>query len=381
MIKSITYRLMNVFSSSLTLSSKTWRHLKERDAWVYQFRSAKRNELFRLKVNNIGFALFFTIALLSVGMGLCFLSKEFIDRHFGFLVFFTFTQDGAEEIVSDILASSATIIGLSFVVIGFSLEVVKNATNQTLRNIFRETKLYYVFAISIISILFLVIMTSLKHTVKIYTVGNFAIFSCLLLMVTTIAIAYMFAKVITFFNQEKIAKMTRDYLVRLATFTMLDDEFLQLTERIYAEEMEALGFTRYISFIPGNEGQIVLKSSNRAHVEIVDICLPLIAFASGKVSTRSLPGTVSYQPLHLKSTLNPGHGLFYINDNVKVNWLETKLIGLSLKTKKSGKIAEEYSQQKQQLQESLIAASEKGDLKQVRERLDDIRQLYSILHS
>ncbi|WP_146202877.1 hypothetical protein [Pedobacter paludis] len=372
---------MNVFSSSLTLSSKTWRHLKEQDAWVYQFRSAKRKELLRLKVNNIGFALILTIVMMSVGMGVCFLSKEFIKKYFWFLCFFTFTEEGAKEIVADILASSATIIGLSFVVIGFSFEVVKNATNQTLRNIFRETRLYYVFAISIISILFLVIMTLLKHTVTIYTVGNFAIFSCLLLLATTIAIAYMFAKVITFFNQEKIAKITRDYLVKLATFTMLDDEFLQLTERIYAQEMESLGFTRYISFIPGNENQVVLKSSNRVRVEIVDICLPLIAFASGKVSGRSLPGTVLYQPLQLKSNLNPRHGLFYFNDNVKVKWLEAKIISLGLKTKKSGQLEEEYIQQKQQLQESLIAASEKGDLKQVRERLDDIRQLYSILHS
>ena len=381
MIKSIVFGAMNLFSSSMTLSARTWLRLREQNAWVYKFRSAKKKELLHLRINNIRFALISTIVSLSVVMSLCFVPREFVDNNLSFLGVFTFTEQGAKEIISDILASSATIIGLSFVVIGFSFEVVKNATNQTLTTIFRITKLYYVFAISIISILFLVVMTAFKHTVKIYTVGNFAIFSCFLLLVTTVAIAYMFAKVITFFNQEKISKMTRDYLTKLATFTILDEEYLQLTQRLYAQEMESHGFTRHISFIANNTDKMVFRSGNKVRVEIVDVCLPLISSMSGRVAKRSTSSIVTYHAIRLKSVLDPGHGLFYYHEGTKVKWFESMFIALSLQTKKSSQIAEEYGKQKQQLQESLISASEQGDLKQVRERLEDIKQLYSILHS
>ncbi|MGN8059708.1 hypothetical protein ACTJKN_25755 [Pedobacter sp. 22163] len=372
---------MNLFSSSLTLSGRTRREIKEGDEFLYDLYKSKKRQELRVRMNSLRFAMISVSVAFCFGLACCFIPREIIDTYLGFLGLFFFSGDGAKEMISDILASSATIIGLSFVVIGFSFEVVKNASNQTLRSIFRETKLHFVFSISIVSILFLVVMTSLKHTVNQYIVGNFAIFSCWLLILTTVAIAYMFAKVITFFNQEKISRMSREYFARLATFAFVDFEYTRISEEHYGSYLQSRGFTRHISFTSDGEGQTVLRYANQKNAEIVDICLPLVASLVARIGKRSGEDMPKYQLLRHKLQLKPAQGLFYFDQSSEIKWIENKLVNFCFHTRELSSSMEEFAQQKAEIQESLILAGDQGDIKQVRARLEDIRSLYEKFRS
>jgi len=379
LFKRLIFWGMNFFSSSLTLSSRTWREIKS-DELLRDLYKSKRSEERQMRRNSTPFAMFFILLLLSAGFAFCFTPRDCIDKWSGFLGFLKFTKDDSKELISDILASSATIIGLSFVVIGFSFEVVKNASSQTLGTIFRETKLHFVFAISILSILFLVLMTALKHSMSEYIVGNFAIFSCWLLISTTVAIAYMFAKVITFFNQEKISRMSREYLSRLSTYAILEFEYKRLSKELYDSYFLSRGFRRYFNFT-GARYDTVIRYRNKKNEEFVDACLPLMASVVEKIGKRLGNQMPDYELFGHKSLLGPNQGLFYFNSSSRLRWIEGKLVNFCVHTKQSSYLLEEFSQKKEEMQESLIIAAKDGDMKQLRSRLEDMRRLHENFRS
>jgi len=81
------------------------------------------------------------------------------------------------------MGSTATVIDLSFVVIGFLFDVVKDKTQRTLEELFRATGLYQVFSISVISLVAIVIINCFKYTASNYIACNFAVLSSLFLKI------------------------------------------------------------------------------------------------------------------------------------------------------------------------------------------------------
>lgn len=371
------------YSQRWTLQNSTWQHLIEHAPGLMAIRKERRKEQ-RYRARN-SFKGAFTIVTLCFSLLFvpCFIPASFIDHHFSALQWFTFNVgQNAFATVSEVMGSTATIIGLSFVVIGFLFDIVRDKTQRTLEELFRATSLYYVFAISVISIMSLVIVNCFKYSVSIYIAGNFAVFSSLVLLIDAGAIAFLFYQLLLFFNPERVAEIGSRQMLDMARFRMLDDRFSKASAKIYQERLESYGFEekyRFAAFLSkGKPPLLFLNLGNSKDANLVDVYFPLLKFLMKRFKKGSeKPGFNGYR---FGGLIRANEAILSLAQGTKVSRWENLALSFAYLTSGPTRDADDFDLMKDQLEKRLLKASADGDLDGMKQALDDINKLYDIFY-
>nr|NYE67222.1 hypothetical protein [Mucilaginibacter sp. E4BP6] len=306
-------------------------------------------------------------------------SEQFIYAHLKWLVRINIPADGAYNLIGDILAASATIIGLSFVVIGFLFQTVSNQTQQTYEDIFRATRLYYVFAISIVSVIMQVFVNIVKYTYAPYTAGNLAIFCAFLLIATTIAIANLFSLVLEFLNPEKVTQLTKKYLLNAAKFELLNERFMTESRQVFNEMMSSLAFEKKGSSFWNYEPATPLSLKNNAGDILIDVFLPLYKWFATRIGKRTAPGVVSkYAEIECFQPLVEEKAMLFFEENTIIKKWEINMFPFSFLISSENPTSNDYDRERKKLDNRLFRAAEKGDTELLEQVLSDIDHLYDI---
>lgn len=382
-IKQAFFGGSRICSRRWTLQNSTWQHLTAHAPGLMAIRKERRKEQ-RYRARN-SFTGAFTIVILCFSLLLapCFFPSSFIDHYFSALQWFTFNEDQKAFVtVSEVMGSTATIIGLSFVVIGFLFDIVRDKTQRTLEELFRATSLYYVFAISVISIMSLVIVNCFKYSVSPYTARNFAVFSSLVLLIDAGAIAFLFYQLLRFFNPERVAEIGSRQMLDMARFRMLDDRFSKASVQIYQQRLEAYGFEekyRYAAFLSkGKPALVSLNLGNSRDVNLIDVYFPLLRFLMKRFKKRSEePG---FTGLGFGGLIRANEGILSLAHGTKISRWENLGLGFAYLTSSPTRDADDFDLMKEQLEKRLLQASADGDLDGMKLALDDIEKLYDIFY-
>lgn len=356
------------------LVHKTWASLFKNNKHLLELRKSQNRFRRSVLLNNF-VASFLIISTIVVLLAICcFIPESISTDWFSYLSFIKFPKvENAYSLISETVGAAATIIGLSFVVIGFIFETIKNRTQRTYKDIFRITNLYYVFSISIISIISLVILNTLKYTVSQWTAGNFAILGTFLLLMTTVAIAHLFYKVLAFFNPDYIARLYKNAIKRSAELRILQTKFIEESAKVFEEQMKEYGFK--IAFLsPNLFGREVsyIKLQNVTEMQLNDIFFPAFHYAGKKINKRCEGINVSR--MKLMERLFRGKQILWFDKNIKVSKFEQNLLTLSLYLKPTKD--DEFTEEMDKMGKKLDLAAESGNIEMLTDSLSDIELLY-----
>lgn len=382
-LKLIFFSTSNVWSKHQTLQSSTWKQLFQTSPGLSVIRK-ERNKLTRLRAQNSFLGAFAIISLMCLSLvGMCYMPATTITKYFSWVQWFNFKSDEqAYATISEVMGSTATIIGLSFVVIGFLFDKVKAKTQKTLEELFRATGLYHVFGISVITIVSLVILNCFKYTAESYVVRNFAVLSSLFLVSNALAIAFMFYRLLQFFNPERVAEIASQQILEMAKFRLLDDRYSQTSSMVYVERLASYGFeekNRFSMLLNRDQAQpIWLELGNKKEVHLLNVYFPFLKLLVGRFS--KLSQETGFVEMGIGSRLSANQAILSLSNDVKIGFLERCLFEVSYLTTKTTTNVDDFDLMKEQLEKRFLKSSADGDEDGISQSLDDIEKLYDIYY-
>ncbi len=373
------FYFVGIISKNSTLANKTWHKIARSNPALYVIKKEQDNYLFKVKINNFKPQLFFVLFVNVVGFCLCFIPETITEHYFHWLTIVKLPEkQDAYSLVSETMGAAAPIIGLSFVVIGFLFETVRNKTQRTFEDLFRATQLYFVFAVTVINMVVLIILDAYKYSVEPYTAGNFAILGCLLLIGIMMSISYLFYKVIKFFSPEKIAELSKGRLLKSAKYFLLNEQFVKESKIVFNATFEEYGFSeQQWSFFDAAPTTLV-RVGNTADVILVDVFLPLLNFWVQRIKKRSNSG--SFYSLHCLQHLEEGKPVFSFADGTTIKQWEQRLIALTFNLRPIMTQEDEFMAEKQKMENRLKVGAELGDIEILTQTLTDMKDLYEIFY-
>jgi len=371
------------WSKKHTLKSRTWKKLLD-NAPGLKIIQKERRKVQRKRSRNSFLGAFITITLICLALiSLCFITADRVDAYFQFLQWFNFGEkDKAYATISEVMGSTATVIGLSFVVIGFLFDVVKDKTQRTLEELFRATGLYQVFSISVISLVAIVIINCFKYTVSNYIACNFAVLSSLFLIIDVLAIAYLFYQLLLFFNPERLAQIASQQILDLAKFRLLDDRFNKTSIEVYQDSMRAYGLeekSRFSFFSAREKPQSVwFTLGNKKEVSLINVYFPFLKFIITRIMRRSQEN--GYIEMGCTSKLGANQGILSLSAELTIAPWERLILTTAYLTTKPLKDSDDFDLMKEQLQKRLLKSSSDGDEDGISQAFEDIEKLYHIYY-
>ncbi len=372
----------SILSTHQTLKQNTWHELFLASPGLLPVRNNQRKARTRRRRNSYQGA-FLQIAILFIGItALAKVPRFIIDTYVPFLKWFDFNQaDQAYATISEVMGSTATIIGLSFVVIGFLIDVVKDKTQRTLEEMFRATYLYHVFGIAVISIIILVIFNFYKYSVSIDVLCNMAVISSLFLIIDACSIAFLFYKLLAYFNPERIAEVERQHMLDLARFQLLDDRYNHASTAVYSARMEKLGLeekSELAFFLIDAPNYDWINLRNDRDVTLIDVHFPILTFLIRRILKRS--NETGFTSLRSGATIRANQGIIFKSIGVELNKWERILLNFAFLTTRESTTIEDYEAIKKRLEKRLLKATLDGDPELIEQTLDEITKLYDIFY-
>lgn len=383
-LKKLFFLLITSFAKDRTLKIDTWKIIKKDKPSLYAIQKERqREDVYKLLNNFYGSFALICVCFLVL-LALCRIPYQFVDKYLFLLGWFKFKRiEYAYNTVSEVLGSAATIIGLSFVVIGFVFEIIRDKTKRTFEELFRATNLYFALAISVLSIAFLTYLNIYKYSVDKYTAGNFAILGSFLLFFDTISIAWLFGRVLRYLNPERIVELSNLLLLKAAKYSLLDDHFALQSQQVYNKQLESYGFEKTPPlahfFQTGVIPDVLITLEKKSNVIVQDVCFPLLKVCANSLARRST--VKKYISLQFRLALEPGNGLFALSEGTKLVPFEKRLLRLAFIVKKAANEANDYKITKEQLTKRFVNAAESGNMDGVQEALTNIETLYDIYYS
>jgi hypothetical protein len=297
--------------------------------------------------------------------------EKIIADYYGVLKFIKFQQDytDAATLISDTLGSAATIVGLSFVVIGMLIETVKNQTKVNYDIIFRKSGMYYGFSLSIIGLLFLVFFNLMKFGFDKYVMGNLAILSCLILFGITLSIGIIFFRFLWFLRPgifEQIAKNELLYNLKLQLF---NEKNVKFRNYVYWRSLNFRPST--FSFGPKDNTWVGIEIKPNEYLH--DVMLPLLRVFIRRVTTGVKPEV--YEGFPFSKSYQSWHLLFKLSNEVKLKTFDRMLLKYAFILRKD-RIQAVYKDMRKGYEGQLIDASGKDNKESVMENLQLIREIY-----
>lgn len=368
--------VISKLSGKNSLRNLAWQSVKNNYLELYKYRKNIYRYYFTLWLNSplnpyyiiiptiIGLAFFINIPL------------------FSHLSFITIDYETAKNTLSNGIEYSGAIIGLSFVVIFFMMEVVKAKNHYTIREIFRNIKLNLVFSFSICVLLYFVVTSALSSTLNEDDVLNLATFGSLLMVILISLIAFMFSLLLRLFDNKSIESIIKKDFVQAARFYKLYELFVKESNKEYKNFMAKLSLTENDGFMfsfntlfeETVETPNSIQLSRNAY--LFDVNFYFLKYCIRKLQ-KIEDIDLSYNHLFQLSG-NSSINLLYYDSKVSIPKFYHRLIILSFLTSKKNLLLGDYINKKNDLKKRLNSSIEKSDLNSLEEVLSLIRELKDI---
>lgn len=374
MLHSSIYTFLKVFKKKKILSGYTWLQLRRNKPYFVSVQKEKRKKYFISWINNAMASAFICTLAILVPFACCFVPETVIAGYFDFLKFIKFQQDytDASTLISDTLGSAATIVGLSFVVIGLLIETVKNQNKVNYDIIFRSSGMYYGFSFSITGLLFLVFFNLMKFGFDKYVMGNLAILSCAILFTITLSIGIIFFRFLWFLRPGIFEHIAKTELLFNLKLQLLNEKRITFRNHVYGLYWRSLHFRENsVSF--GQKDNTWIGIEIKPDEYLHDVMLPLLRFFIARITRRAKPEVHEGYPL--TKSYQSKHLLFKLTGEVKLNAFDRLLLKTSFVLKKN-RIQADYKDMRRGYENQLIDASRKDNKERVLENLQLISEIY-----
>lgn len=313
------YRLYSLFFPSNSLRAITWKYIKDNIPDLYKFRESLLKRAFRRFLNNNKLAFVFSILLPLFISPICFYLPEisFINS----LASLIEDADSSKEILKNNLSNAATLIGISFVVLGFIFELVKDKTHQTFQELSSIVRLYPAMGFSFGIILFHIIVNQAANYIKSdETVGklylnSFSLYSSFLMVVLLLTLIFVFWKLFSYFSVEAINLLSRHNLLTEAKRDILQERFRMLSGVLYEKEMKETGLKKGTFHFNENLPPyyvITLPDTNKI---FYDVRMKALKNTLSDPLTNIVAEDVfEFEPIHLDKTVVEHQKLFSVPD-------------------------------------------------------------------
>lgn len=378
----LIFRITRIFPRQ-TLLSKSWDNIKTNVPEVYKLRRERRIYHLKNGINTpivASLLMLFTLSCISL---LCLFSWDFTDTPLAFLNFIKLENDDAKQLISDSLMATATISALSFVVINFLFDKVKNATHETYQTLFRATRLYYVLSFVLIGILMLIVLNLLKHTPEGEILGNMAVLSSYLSISIVGVIIWLFFRVLRFLNPQSVASISKHYLLSAAKFHRLDERFFEECNKELIYLFESKGFIKgtpfLLQFEEDDSEMRTISFVNHRQGMLFDVHLPIINTILDGVK-KKMDEQILFFPVKYRELLNEEHPILAVNKTVNIGMLQRLIWRFAIWLKPVGNKERKLSVEKEKMSDSLVQTAGRGDFDGVKKQFDNIEDLYSIYY-
>lgn len=378
-MKRFFFYIVGFFSKESTLTRKTWAKIEKTNPNLYKIKKDYDKHFREINTNNFKSALLIVSFVIGVLFLLYCIPEAFTKSYLHWLAILKFPEKtNAYSLTTETMGAASSIIGLSFVVIGFLFEIIRNKTQRTYEDLFRASRLYFVFAITVVSMILLIILNTIKYSVSFYIAVNFAILSSLLLIGITISVCYLFYKVIEFFNPEKIAALSKGSLLKSAKYFLLNENFVNESKIVFKETYNEYGFyEEQLSFF-STEPYTFLEIGNKKEMILVDVFLPLLNVCAQRIKKRSRSG--SFYSLHCQQYVNINEVAFCYADGTVVTRWEKLLVSFAFKLQPFITRENEFKAEKHKMETRLKGAAESGNMDALNQTLLDMHDLYKIYY-
>lgn len=375
----IIFQVTRIFPRQ-TLLSKSWDNIKSQAPELYKIR--RERSIYHLKngINKSGSAVFFMSVLLVLISSLCLLTWDFTGTPLEFLNFIKLDKLGAKQLIADSLMATATISALSFVVINFLFDKVKDATHETYQTLFKATTLYYFLSFVLIGFIILVVLNLLKHTPGDETLVNMALWSAYLSISIVVAIIWLFFRVLRFLNPQNIVSVSRDQLINAAKFHLLDERIIEECNRELLNIFESRGYLKETPLLyePGVESNFI-SFRNSDYGVIYDLHLPIINNVLNALDRKVHDG-VSYFPIQYTESLQHNHTFLALNNSFALGKFQSFILTYAVWLKPEKNMDISLAEEKRKLQDKLVKSASSGDIDSLKEQFNKIEDMYKIYY-
>jgi hypothetical protein len=374
MVKSLLYYITYVLCNHSSLSKRSWKNFKSKNSLLLVIKKEIRKKRIVNSINNAKASFLITTIIAGILIACCFIKKEHTSKYFFWLQYIEFrTYEDASGLIGEMLGAAATIVGLSFVVIGLLVETVKNQSKVDYRSIFKISGMYYGFSISIVGLLCLIIFSILKFAVNDYIIGNLAIASIIALFVITLSIGIIFFSFLRFLSPQTYAIIARQQFLHSLKKQLLKEYLLKEMSKVYTIYLRALKFSPLRIYLPPNEKWLLVKIKKEN--ELLDIMLPLFLYPLKKLRKRVSESFFNNYP-HSNYFIEE-HKILTLPDNQQLSRFEMFLFQNSMVFRKLPQENNFHTFRKAS-EDKLMEASRKGDLTSFNQAAEELNTIYNL---
>jgi hypothetical protein len=300
---------------------------------------------------------------------------------FQHLYFISISKEFAKETIKNGIANSATLIGISFVVIGFLFETAKDKTHHTFQELFISVGLYRTLSYSLTVVAFHIFINAIISSFDDNGVFALGILSSYLMFYLVVEIALLFRKLIQVYSPDALSKFSTAALIKAAKKKLRQETFISKSREIYFRELTNLGLTSNTFFLNARN-QRLISLSNENTREIYDIRfkgLKKIFYMYGNLPAHTAMNEIEFKPMQL-AKLTQNEAIFLVPDNGFFSEKKINQIKKSIKTTPPKIEKTDFTSEKKNLIERLKKAVTASDLSVVEKQLKDIEKLYELIY-
>jgi hypothetical protein len=317
------------------------------------------------------FIVLFIAILFGVANFLC--SFDYSGTLLDFLNFVKLNKDSAKSLLADNLANASSIVGLSFVVLGFLFEVIKDKTGRELKELLRETRIFNVLSVTLISLLYLVVFNSLKNSLSNEDLINISISSSYILIVIIASTGYQFNRLIALFSKKELTSITLKAIRKAALNARFKERFVYQSKVLMADFFNKSDLQQF-SYL--NRYESLSLNLSQTEKYCADVNLLMLKYA-----IKWLPGVKEdrrFNEIYLDKSIPHKYPMLFYSHGVKRNLLSFLFFRFSFYLKKSDDATDQFSIERATIATHLVRTAESGDIIGLKQQLELVNNIYDV---
>ncbi|WP_127123908.1 hypothetical protein [Chryseotalea sanaruensis] len=302
-------------------------------------------------------------------------SFDFSGTPWSWLNIIELSEESSKELISENLSNTGAIVALSFVVIGFLFEIIKERTGRNLEELVRATYLYLGLSVTLISLSYMVLLNLIKNSISLQSLKNLSISSSYLVLVVLIMIGIQFASLIKLFNSKTLSDLSKYSIIRSGLNVIFQEYYIKKSKSIMNQFLLSKGLHQFNYINHANLNRITL--TNNRDLYCSDINLILLNWTIKSFSSDN--NEKVFQELYINKFLPRNAEVFFYAGNQNTNLSITTLtISPSFYLQKTLTSDQRFASEREKLRNMVIRAAELGDQEELARQLDIFQNLYSI---
>lgn len=375
-MKEIYYLIRSRLFPDDSLRSITWKHLRKEFPEIYRYRKSFliRNFEKVFKGQRKSFLLGILVPISFSFIAFIPLKETFLD----FICVFKTDPKSSIETVRNNLSNSATIIGISFVALGFIFEIVRDKNHQTFRELSSAIGLFPILGFSFGVVLYHIIAIPLIESFvdhKMYSEGicNIAVISWYLLFFMLCFLAWLTFSLTKIFSPDAQINYFKKVLLREAGDTLVTETFISQARRLYVSKLSKLGKRIYLN-----------NFFRKTQVRTISVGSEYGIFFDVKMETLTNNLLVNendidaFEPIKIGDPVRSWHTIFSLTPTANITSKNIKRIVKSFVIIRRRNSNILYEIEREHLFDRFHKSLAANDMKQFHEQLDNFREIYKL---